>query len=89
MKKLLARYREWRERVDNNGDGPIIWWPVSRFRVYIAPETWALPLSMHWEDGGEYVVDRATKIHEQGLVIGLLCLSCYIDLNVTTKVVIV
>lgn len=87
--KLLARYKAWREHADNAGDGPIIWWPISRLRVYFALENWALPLSAEWVDSGESIVSRDTKVHEQGLVISLLCFAFYIDFNIITRVVVV
>jgi hypothetical protein len=76
MSSLITRYRAWRTHVDNNGEGPIIWWPLGRFRVYFAHESWSLPLAIHWEDSGEYAGSR-----EVALVIGVLCFSAFIDLS--------
>ncbi len=86
---LWKRYWAWRARLEGSGDGPIIWWPIGRLRVYLVLDNWSLPLAAEWVDSGEGLIDRATRFHEQGLMIGFLCFAFYIDLTVTTKVVVV
>ena len=62
MAALLARYRVWRRRMDESGDGPVIWWPLGgrakdsssdwSVKLYLTPARWTVGVQWEREDWG-------------------------------------